>query len=238
MPTTEHLEVFICRSRGSSDISLQDALDLILTIEDVKTKEDLDILCGGKMRNILYSRVERISKTHWNKINEPEASIRAHYEKKLKGYKIYNGTQPYGDSYDKGYSSGYKGLEFIISNCDPEGYEEGYGEGRQEALKDNPHVIEENDNPPVIKEITNTRVNLEGSNCVVGDIVTFRSSNSKKFCRITGVKGKSVSVIDIEVFRCDGFITFKDLPIDCKHNGHLNFSRNLLIIGKCNLMSV
>lgn len=186
MPTTEHLEVFICRSRGTSDIGLYEALDLILTSEGIKTKEDLNVLCGGKQRKVLYSRVERISKTHWNRIQEPKASIRAHYEKRLIGYKVYKQVlsddyeevDEYKLGYDKGYKEGYENNEYNEEGVDHEGYDEGFNEGRQEALTDNPFI-------------------------------------------------------DIQSRRCNGFVAYKDLPIDRAHKGHLNFSRNLVIIGKC-----
>jgi len=232
MPTTEHLEVFICRSRGTSDIGLYEALDLILTSEGIKTKEDLNVLCGGKQRKVLYSRVERISKTHWNRIQEPKASIRAHYEKRLIGYKVYKQVlsddyeevDEYKLGYDKGYKEGYENNEYNEEGVDHEGYDEGFNEGRQEALTDNPFIID---------ELENIRINTDGSNCDIGDIVSFKSSNSTKLCRITGVKKTSISVIDIQSRRCNGFVAYKDLPIDRAHKGHLNFSRNLVIIGKC-----
>lgn len=226
MAITKYIELFVCMYRGVTDIDLYDAIDLILTLEDIKTKEDLDVLCGGKGRKLLYNRVKRISKTHWNKINEPEASIRAHYEKKLLGYKAYNGVIPYDKSYDKGYDSGYKSLDFNVGNCDPDGYEEGFYEGRQEALQ--------NEYPNTIYDMNKTRINACGSNCNIGDIVTFKSNNSTKFCRITGIKEKSISVVDIQIYRDNRINRFKDIATDNIHKGHLNFSRKLEVIGKCN----
>ena len=45
---------------------------------------------GGKRGNVLpfYTRVKKISSTHWNRLGAPEAGVRSAYEHILTGYKI------------------------------------------------------------------------------------------------------------------------------------------------------
>lgn len=118
---------------GNDDVSIYKALDLILKIYEIKCKCELDAFCGGRNRKKLYNMVKNISKTHWNKLAEPEAAVRAHYEKKIKGFKLYNSRLSYEESYEIGYNDGYYSNEYISRNRNKDGYDEGYWEGQHEA---------------------------------------------------------------------------------------------------------
>ena len=117
MPATTSYEEFTKRYHfGNDDISVYKAVDLILKIHQIESKCDLDAFCGGKRRKKLYNLVENISKTHWNKLYEPEATVRAHYEAKVIGYKLYKGKLSYNESYTIGYNDGYNGNDYLLKN--------------------------------------------------------------------------------------------------------------------------
>ena len=139
MPITSSYEEFTKRYHfGNNDISVYKAIDIILDINDIECKCELDAFCGGKNRKKLYNLVKNISKTHWSELKEPEAAVRAHYEKKIKGYKIYKGKLSYDESYkmeyNDGYTDGYHSKEYNFRKRNVDAYDEGYWEGRQEAL--------------------------------------------------------------------------------------------------------
>lgn len=91
MGITKNFDEFVARyHHKNTDIDIYDALIYILKIENIETKDDLDKYCEHDGRKLLYKRIQNISRSHWNKIKNPKASIRAKYEKILKGYKRYN----------------------------------------------------------------------------------------------------------------------------------------------------
>ena len=90
MGITENLDEFVAVYHNNrKDIDMYQALAQIMETENIRTKQDLDEFCG-KARDKLYNRVRNISQTHWDKLKDPKASIRAKYETILKGYKLYN----------------------------------------------------------------------------------------------------------------------------------------------------
>ena len=72
--------------------SIQEAINYIFERENIKTKNDLDIWCGGSKRKKLYEDVKRLVPEKWSSIDKPECSVRACYEHILPGYKLYKGT--------------------------------------------------------------------------------------------------------------------------------------------------
>lgn len=71
-------------------LDIKEAIQFIVTIENLRSKQDLDLWCGDMGRNKLYLYVKRLAPEHWERIKTPEASVRFNYEKILTGYKIYD----------------------------------------------------------------------------------------------------------------------------------------------------
>tara|TARA_B100000767_G_scaffold214001_1_gene201424 strand:- start:138 stop:383 length:246 start_codon:yes stop_codon:yes gene_type:complete len=69
--------------------TIQSSVDFILKFYKIKTKEQLDKWCGGKGRKKMYLIIKILAPDHWSKLGAPDAAVRAHYETKLKGYKIF-----------------------------------------------------------------------------------------------------------------------------------------------------
>ncbi len=91
MGITENMDEFVAiYHHKNKDINMYEALKYILTIENIVTREELDKYCECDGRKLLYKRIQNISHTHWNKIENPESSIRGKYETILLGYKNYN----------------------------------------------------------------------------------------------------------------------------------------------------
>ena len=69
-------------------MDIKSALKFIFEIENIRSKEDLDIWCGNMGRRKLYLYVKNLAPIHWEKIETPECSIRNCYQHLLNGYKI------------------------------------------------------------------------------------------------------------------------------------------------------
>jgi hypothetical protein len=78
--------------------SIQEAINYIVERENIKTKDDLDIWCGGSKRKKLYEDVKRLVPEKWTSIAKPECSVRACYEHILPGYKLYKDTNTNTDT--------------------------------------------------------------------------------------------------------------------------------------------
>jgi len=70
-------------------MDIKSAIQFILSIENIRSKQDLDIWCGDMGRNKLYLYIQRLSPEHWEKIRTPKNSVRFYYQQMLTGYKIY-----------------------------------------------------------------------------------------------------------------------------------------------------
>ena len=87
MVITDNFDEFVSvYHHKKRDIEIYDALTLIFKLEDIKTRDEFKEIMTPQE---LYNRIEKISYTHWNKINEPEAAIRARYQHILEGYKKF-----------------------------------------------------------------------------------------------------------------------------------------------------
>ncbi len=71
-------------------MNIKQAIQFILSIENLRSKQDLDIWCGDMGRKKLYLYVERLAPDHWKRITTPENSVRYCYQEMLEGYKIYH----------------------------------------------------------------------------------------------------------------------------------------------------
>ena len=71
-------------------MNIKEAIQFIVRIENLQSKEDLDIWCGDIGREKLYLYVERLAPEHWNQVRTPKNSVRFYYQKMLSGYKIYD----------------------------------------------------------------------------------------------------------------------------------------------------
>lgn len=71
-------------------MDIKSAIQFIMTIEKIRSKEDLDKWCGDMGRNKLYLYIQHLAPEHWRRIKTPESTVRYNYEKILTGYKIYN----------------------------------------------------------------------------------------------------------------------------------------------------
>jgi hypothetical protein len=69
--------------------TIGEALQRIFRIAGIRSKADLDRWCGEEGRKKLYKEVEELAQNHWARINCPRATVRAEYERRLPGYKIY-----------------------------------------------------------------------------------------------------------------------------------------------------
>jgi hypothetical protein len=70
-------------------MDIKSAIQLILIIENLQSKQDLDIWCESMGRKKLYLYVQRLAPEHWKNINTPESYVRFLYQHMLIGYKIY-----------------------------------------------------------------------------------------------------------------------------------------------------
>jgi hypothetical protein len=71
-------------------MDMKQAIQFILSIENLRSKQDLNIWCGDMGRKKLYLYVQRLAPDHWKRIATPENSVRRCYQEMLEGYKIYN----------------------------------------------------------------------------------------------------------------------------------------------------
>ena len=70
-------------------MKLKQAVRIILEIENIKSKEDLDVWCGATGREKFYEFVKLLSQEHWNTIRTPKENVRFIYQGMLEGYEIY-----------------------------------------------------------------------------------------------------------------------------------------------------
>jgi hypothetical protein len=71
-------------------MNLKSAVEFIVSVENIRSKHDLDTWCGDMGRLKLYLYAKRLAPAHWDRIETPENSVRAIYQKMLTGYKIFN----------------------------------------------------------------------------------------------------------------------------------------------------
>lgn len=69
--------------------SISQAVEFILSSENITTKDDLDKWCENQGRQKLYNYVQSLAPSKWETIKEPKASVRACYEHLLIGYKVF-----------------------------------------------------------------------------------------------------------------------------------------------------
>jgi hypothetical protein len=74
--------------------SISQAVEFILSSENITTKDDLDKWCENQGRKKLYNCVQSLAPSKWQTIKEPKASVRACYEHLLIGYKVFNPKNP------------------------------------------------------------------------------------------------------------------------------------------------
>ena len=70
-------------------MDIKSATQFIVSIENLRTKQDLDTWCGDMGKKKLYLYVQRLAPEHWKNINTPESYVRFLYQHMLIGYKIY-----------------------------------------------------------------------------------------------------------------------------------------------------
>jgi hypothetical protein len=70
-------------------MNLKSAIQFIVSIENLRKKEDLDAWCGDMGRKKLYLYVNRLAPEDWERIKKPTNSVRFYYKQMLTGYKIY-----------------------------------------------------------------------------------------------------------------------------------------------------
>ena len=70
--------------------TIKSATELILSIENLRTKQELDNWCGDRGKQKLYDYVRAIAPEHWNRIATPTHSVRFYYQKMLTGYRRFN----------------------------------------------------------------------------------------------------------------------------------------------------
>ena len=71
-------------------MNLKEAVQFIVSIENLRNKADLDNWCGDMGKKKLYLYVKRLAPENWEQIRTPKESIRYYYQQMLTGYKIYN----------------------------------------------------------------------------------------------------------------------------------------------------
>jgi len=69
-------------------MQIQKAVQEIVDLANLRSKEDLDIWCQGRGRQKLYEYVKRFAPEHWEQIHTPKNSVRFYYQQILTGYKI------------------------------------------------------------------------------------------------------------------------------------------------------
>ena len=71
-------------------MDIKSAIQFILSIENLRSKQDLDLWCGDMGKKKLYLYVKNLAPENWERIKKPENSVRFYYQQMLTGYKIYN----------------------------------------------------------------------------------------------------------------------------------------------------
>ena len=70
-------------------MDIKSAINFIISIEKLKSKQDLDEWCGTMGKKKLYLYIQNLSPEHWERISTPKDSVRYYYQQLLTGYKIY-----------------------------------------------------------------------------------------------------------------------------------------------------
>lgn len=70
-------------------MDIKSAIQFIVSIENLRTKQDLDTWCGDMGKKKLYLYVQRLAPEYWERIATPKNSVRFYYQQMLTGYKIY-----------------------------------------------------------------------------------------------------------------------------------------------------
>ena len=71
-------------------MDLKSAIQFIVLIENLRSRQDLDLWCGDMGRKKLHLYVQRLAPEHWEKIRTPKNSVSYYYQTMLPGYKICN----------------------------------------------------------------------------------------------------------------------------------------------------
>ena len=71
-------------------MDIKSSIQFIFSIENLRTRQDLDNWCGNMGKKKLYLYVQRLSPEHWERIKTPKDSVRFYYQQLLTGYKVYN----------------------------------------------------------------------------------------------------------------------------------------------------
>ena len=70
-------------------MDIKSAIQFIVSIENLRTKQDLDTWCGDIGKKKLYLYVQRLAPEHGERIATQKNSVRFYYQQMLTGYKIY-----------------------------------------------------------------------------------------------------------------------------------------------------
>ena len=70
-------------------MDIKSAINFIISIEKLKSKQDLDEWCGTMCKKKLYLYIQNLAPEHWERISTPKDSVRYYYPQLLTGYKIY-----------------------------------------------------------------------------------------------------------------------------------------------------
>ena len=68
-------------------MDIKSAIQFIVSIENLRTRQDLDKWCGDMGKKKLYLYVQRLAPEHWERIKTPECSVRSCYQQMLTGYR-------------------------------------------------------------------------------------------------------------------------------------------------------
>lgn len=71
-------------------MDIKSAIQFIVSIENLRTKQDLDTWCGDMGKKKLYLYVQRLAPEHWEKQRKPKCDVRSYYQTMLIGYKRYS----------------------------------------------------------------------------------------------------------------------------------------------------
>lgn len=70
-------------------MDIKSAIQFIVSIEKLRTRQDLDTWCGDMGKKKIYLYVQRLAPQQWERISTPKNSVRFYYQQMLTGYKIY-----------------------------------------------------------------------------------------------------------------------------------------------------
>ena len=71
-------------------MDIKSAVQFILDIENLRSDQDLKIWCGDMKLKKLYSYVQNLAPENWERVQTPETSVRANFQRMLSGYGQYN----------------------------------------------------------------------------------------------------------------------------------------------------